>query len=253
MLPLRTQVMPLTLRRADRSYRAYLGLDVSPTASLLCYADQFLHADECAKLAALTSDSGQGARTAAALADFLRSRHAGKSVLTAYLPSTGPTPFNIQSGVFGQPLVAYPGTEPLGISLAHSHGAAAALAFSECHPMAVDLELITPDNHEKITSQLTHAETLLASSLGEETSVGYTRLWCIKEALAKVLKTGLLVPMDWYEIESTEIHNQLVISYFRHFLQYQAISFEWQGYVCAVVLPRASGCDFAADAPENVP
>ncbi len=60
----------------------------------------------------------------------------------------------------------------------------------------------------------------------------------MKEALSKVLKTGLTVLLSILEVKNIQICNDNLISTFTNFPQYCSISFNIYDYICSIVYPR---------------
>lgn len=71
---------------------------------------------------------------------YLMGRYACKKVLSAYLNEPKLNTIEIAHGIFGQPIVRYLTREMPGISLSHDNLFSAAIAFSDTHPMALDIE-----------------------------------------------------------------------------------------------------------------
>jgi phosphopantetheinyl transferase len=153
------------------------------------------------------------------------------------------TQITIKWGVFNQPLLIYPEKNPPKFSLSHTRAHSACLVFPQEHPMGIDIESYTHNDYKSVESLLTEKEKLLGSGIRGNIAEFYIQLWTIKEALSKTLQTGLMVPVEIYEI--AEIHNfgSYYISTFKNFLQYKAISFRWKGNICSIVLPEKTHCD----------
>ncbi len=151
---------------------------------------------------------------------FLRGRHAAKKALTKCLPSIQPTEVAISPGIFSQPLPSLSVANMLGVSIAHTEERADGLWFPREHPMAIDVELLRQNNPCIIRSQLTDQECELQKTTDESDIVFFTRLWTIKEALSKVLMTGLTAPLEIYQIQDLEEKDGLTQSSFTNFEQY---------------------------------
>ena len=70
-----------------------------------------------------------------------------------------------------------------------------------------------------------------------------TLFWTAKEALSKVLKTGLLTPFTIYEIAQLEIKSGYIISCFKNFNQYYNISFQLDHYMCSITCPKKTNLE----------
>nr|WP_262919035.1 4'-phosphopantetheinyl transferase superfamily protein [Tunicatimonas sp. TK19036] len=108
--------------------------------------------------------------------------------------------------------------------------------------MAIDIEKLKMENPQHISSQTTDHERRLLSIAGENEAHFYTRLWTIKEALSKVLTTGLMVPLEIYQVEDITYKNGYTVSTFTNFEQYKAISLIYASWVCTLVLPKNTDC-----------
>jgi hypothetical protein len=92
-----------------------------------------------------------------------------------------------------------------------------------------------------MSGQITSGERLLLLGTGlDETELGCTWLWTVKEALGKALKTGLTVPLGIYELQNVSGEGRFVVTTFRNFGQFKCLSFCWRGAVISVALPWKS-------------
>lgn len=153
----------------------------------------------------------------------------------------------ISSGVFEHPILTVPGYSNLGITLSHSSNYCCALVFPEEHPMGVDIEESNLRNASVVKEQLTELECELIQSLPGSYEERLVMFWSAKEALSKILKTGLTTPMSIFEIHQAAWNDEAVILEFRHFIQYKAILIIIEGYVFALALPRLSELDYSID------
>ncbi|WP_346819749.1 4'-phosphopantetheinyl transferase family protein [Rapidithrix thailandica] len=145
----------------------------------------------------------------------------------------------VDNGVFGFPVVKGV-QEKIQVSISHSDGLGVALAHFEEHPVGIDIERIDPDKTSVIETCLSNDEiTLIKKKLMEP--YGNFVFWTIKEALSKILKTGLMLDFKYMQIGNLEkVKEGVWISHFSSFSQYRAISFTTQHYVGSVVLPAKS-------------
>jgi phosphopantetheinyl transferase len=144
----------------------------------------------------------------------------------------------IQSGVFGFPIVSCSAIQNTKVSITHSGMLGVSIAYQENHPMGVDLEKIRPDNDRVILSQITDNERSLLQKSQLNDLYGFTSLWCAKEALSKVLKTGMTLNFSFLEIDSVELNDKTIVYEFKNFGQYKALCYTNDMYAMAVVLPR---------------
>lgn len=181
---------------------------------------------------------------------YLMGRYAAKLAISNHLLTNNEigrlSDICIGEGIFHFPVVASPHHRNLQVSISHSGSYAAALAFSEYHPMGIDIEerndkSWNSDKTESVQSQLTEAERerlTRHSTCGLELLLLY---WTAKEALSKVLKTGLMTDFSLYEIDGIERESNVWSSRFKHFPQYKALTFRiGRDAVCSIVLPRKS-------------
>jgi phosphopantetheinyl transferase len=229
---LETEIFELYLERSNKHYQAFLGFSSTDFYSLLANKEQYLHQQEL--------DLYQYFEQERRKKTFLQGRYIAKKVLSAYLHEENLKNIRIKSGVFDQPLVIYQTLDTPMISISHTSNSAVCLACSDEHPVGIDLEAISQNSKENIGSQLTFYEKNLNVALNEEENKFYTRIWSIKEALSKVLKTGLMTPFEIFQIASIHQDSSLgfTISTFTNFSQYKGISFLWKNNVCSIILPK---------------
>lgn len=168
---------------------------------------------------------------------FLIGRYAAKRAVAALTGETDLTKILIQAGIFTQPIVTLPGYYNIQVSISHCDHLGTALAFPEAHPLGIDIEKIHQDKNEVLERQMTPAEIELIKTQPDSYETMLTLLWTAKEALSKVIKTGLMTPMKIYEINKMEYHDHAYISYYKNFGQYKTISFKIGNYLCAIVHP----------------
>jgi phosphopantetheinyl transferase len=120
------------------------------------------------------------------------------------------------------------------VSISHSGQWGAALAFPERHPLAIDIEEVNPDRAEAIRSQLTAAECRLLKMDAPDLIVA----WTIKEALAKVIRCGMMTPFSVFEIATIQHEENRMVATFTNFAQYKANSFFCSGMAITLVTPK---------------
>lgn len=169
---------------------------------------------------------------------YLRGRYISKEALARYFSEQDFREFNIINGVFNQPIVEYKeGHNRIGVSISHNEEYGIGIAFSERTPMAVDIERCSLSQKEIIKSQITAEERAMAADVPWQSTIAYTMLWTVKEAISKVIKTGLTIPLDILRVEGFEPHDKYVICKFHNFPQYQTISFKIRDHVCSIAIP----------------
>ncbi len=168
---------------------------------------------------------------------FLIGRFTAKQAVAALTGENRVASITIQSGVFTQPIVV-PNNRNIQVSITHCDNFGAALAFPDVHPMGIDIERISLHKQNVLEQQLTATEIKKIKSLTISYDFGLTLLWTVKEALSKVLKTGLMTPFEVYEISEIELHDNYITCKYKNFAQYRAMSFYTGNYVCSIVMPH---------------
>lgn len=243
-------VFPVVLTRPDRvSYSSLVLADLS-FQDLLDKEKQapFLHAEEQIYLAGLPTPARQWS--------YLLGRYAAKTALIHYLDTYKQHPkahqICVEAGVFSQPIVRNAALPGLQVSLAHADNLAVALAFDESQPMGIDVEKVDTSNARLVSEILTDQEKLLVISKWPFLQdLAHAWIWTAKEALSKVLKTGLTVSLSLYEVEDITLQNGLIVATYKHFLQYKSISFFWQASFVSIALPRETQLHIDFDLPQN--
>lgn len=174
---------------------------------------------------------------------FLIGRYAAKRAVAALTGETDLAKILVRAGVFTQPIVSLPGHLNIQVSISHCDHLGAALAFPEDHPLGIDLEKIHLDKNNVLEKQMTPAEIELIKTQPDFYEAMLTLLWTAKEALSKVIKTGLMTPMKIYEINKIEHHGSYFLSYYKNFGQYKTISFKIENYICAITHPMKTKLD----------
>lgn len=224
------QAEPFGLNGERGPLRAASAITLAPFGWLEGERDAFLHPSE----AVMLTDRMHPRRRHSLLAG----RHAAKGALAALVPGLAPRAVAIRPGVLEQPVVAGPGTANLQVSLSHAGPVALAVAFPESCPMGVDVELIAPDRLAAMESQTTPSERSMATAVAASAEEGLTRLWCLKEALSKVLRCGLTVPFELLEVSRLTPDGPVYRADFTNFGQYLGISRVCGRLAVALVLPR---------------
>lgn len=151
--------------------------------------------------------------------------------------------FSVKFGVFQFPIVKNLQHQNIQVSISHCNDLGVALAFPEEHPLGIDIERVNDDKICTIDTMLADKEKEIVKSMFVKISEGYTMLWTIKEALSKVLRTGMTTSFRIFELDSIQRQGVFYVSTFKHFKQYKSISIIKYGYACSIVLPKKSFMD----------
>ncbi|MGY0035198.1 4'-phosphopantetheinyl transferase family protein [Pedobacter sp. NJ-S-72] len=176
---------------------------------------------------------------------YLLGRYAAKRALGAFTDNPVLTDAQVSSGIFQQPVLYLANGGNIQLSIAHTSEMGIAVVFPEGHPMGVDVETVDEKQSETIREVLTPGELNKLGLIHIDVNNSLTLLWTMKEALSKVLRTGLMTPFQLYEIESVEHKGDVVICNFINFPQYKALSWLSGNHAWSIVLPRKSTLDLA--------
>ncbi|MCM3291530.1 4'-phosphopantetheinyl transferase superfamily protein [Paenibacillus sp. MER 180] len=199
-------------------------------------AERVLHPNESAYL--------WGMRFERRKKSYILGRYSAKRAVTELMPTLKYQSIFVESGVFGQPFLVLEQASNLQVSITHSGCVGAAIAFPESHPMGIDLEIINDD--DKLGIMERHM-TALERGFVDRVNCSYpllvTLLWTSKEALSKVLRTGLTVSMELLEIQEVMECNGIIRCTYSQFPQYASNSYVLGHYVCTIVSPRNTEFD----------
>lgn len=169
-------------------------------------------------------------------ASFINGRYVAKHCLQHIFPTQNLPDILIDNGIFGQPMIV--NDAELNLSISHTGESSCCIIFPRAHPMGIDIQQINEENNQAIQSQLTPTE----SSLLQVENLN-SHLWSGKEALSKILQTGLMVPLSILEVDKIISCENYFISYFKNFPQYKSFSFYWKQNICAIALPANTHID----------
>lgn len=230
-------VEKLALQRADGLYPAAIAVTQHSLAQLKEIRHSFLHQEELDFFGTLKLPKVQHS--------YLLGRYAAKTALSAFMSEVVLPDTKIVSGIFQQPVLHLSGAGNIQLSISHTTEMGIAVVFQEGHPMGVDVEAVNAEQADTIKGVITpHEKDKLLDIDGDENK-SLTVLWTIKEALSKVLKTGLMTPFHLYEIEDIEHKGNVIVCSFINFPQYQSISWVSKGHAWSIVLPKKSSLDTA--------
>ena len=174
---------------------------------------------------------------------YLLGRISAKKAINKLIPDEKANSFFIDSGIFSFPIVKSDKNYNIHISITHCDDIGITIAFPEEHPIGIDLERIKQSRIEAMKICITPFELNLLNEYSISEKIGCTLIWTIKEALSKVLKTGLSLDLKTLEIKEIQKTNSIYISTFKNLIQYKAISFQSGDYICTLIIPQHSEVD----------
>jgi phosphopantetheinyl transferase len=183
---------------------------------------------------------------------FLLGRLCAKEALVGLIGRDSRTSIAVLPGVFQQPVVRATHGINACVSISHTNRIAAALAFDEAHPMGVDIEVVTQEQAATIETKLTHREKRLIAHYRRKPHELFFVIWTMKEALAKVLRTGLMTDPSILEITELFAEKESWRGIFGNFAQYGAHAFALRDHIFAFALPRRTNFQWLAAASEEV-
>lgn len=178
-------------------------------------------------------------------ASYLSGRIVAKKAISELVSIDNIQSVFIDFGIFKFPVVKIANHSNIQVSISHCDDLAVALAFSEEHPLGIDVENINPDKLGTMKTMVSEKELALLSACKLSVLIGCTIIWSVKESLSKILKTGLTIDFKLLEIQSIEKSGVNYISTFRYFSQYKAISGQAGLFVCSIALPKNSAAELA--------
>lgn len=174
---------------------------------------------------------------------FLFGRYVAKMAASILSQCNDLTVQNIARGVFSQPILYDPFHPTIDVSLSHSKNFATALSFPRTCPMSLDVEYVSRNPNIQEFLKLTPTERNLYEYLPYKTEENSTLMWTMKEALSKVLKTGLTTDLTLYEINNIIINQDYTLSEYTHFCQYKVYSWFYLGYAFSIIIPKNTDLD----------
>ncbi|MDB6040019.1 MAG: 4-phosphopantetheinyl transferase [Verrucomicrobiales bacterium] len=221
--------------RSSESFQASFCWSSASLETLIAHQSQFLRPPELEYL--------QRALHANRRRSYLLGRYCAKEAICQYLRDERLDAFAVLPGVFQQPIVRGPRCHNIQVSLTHCANWGMAAAFDEAHPIAIDIEAVSPDRRETIQSQLTENEKLAAAHLPGNLDENLVSIWTAKEALSKVLKTGMMTPFTLFEVEKISETERGLSGLFKSFAQYRFLSFTAGSIAVSLVFPKLSELD----------
>ena len=226
---MRHSVSIIKMDRGDKEYNASISL-VKKQSTTLPDSLQLFHKLEKKYYETLKYDRRK--------LNYILGRFSAKLAVNTMAKIPCMQSINISSGVFGFPIVKCMEAKNIQVSITHCGFIGMSIAFKESHPMGIDIERISFDKEKAILSQISKHELELLDPLDINDIAGYTALWCAKEALAKIIKTGMMLDFAFLEIDTITQNGTTYVATFQHFGQYKAMCHINGNYAISVVLPR---------------
>lgn len=170
---------------------------------------------------------------------YLLGRLSAKKAILQLDKNINPKNIIIKNGVFGFPIVEGLSNN-IQVVYSHCREKVICVAFEEAFPVGVDLEEINQNKTTLLKKKFTENELVLIkqNSIDE---YGFILTWTIKEALSKIIKTGLTLDLKILELSSIEKkHENIFESHFVNFSQYKSVSFILKDHICSIVIPKKS-------------
>ena len=229
----RLEIIPLTLRRENGEWPAVLAI-AEQTGLLPDNPEMKLSEEERAFVSSLKHERR--------MKEFLAGRLAAMEGARIWMGGSYQEDLKISRGLFGNPFFSSGAFTIPEVSISHSGALATALVFPGGHQLAADLEWLRqnrPGRLEAIEKNLNDRETKLASECLWGRTAGLYLYWTQKEALSKAIRCGLTIPFSLVEIEKSEAAGHSIVSWFKNFTQYKAVSVRLRGdYILSIVMPR---------------
>lgn len=223
----RSVILPLI--REEQTFSACAAIVRGELATGAPWAGQ-LHPEEKAAYDAFPSTRRKES--------FLLGRLSARQAVLGLTGIDTPHAIWIDTGVFQFPVVRGAGLRNIQVSISHCDNIGFSVAFPEAHPLGVDVEKVGGETEEAVLSQLTGKEKMLLRSCGQDHTAGYTAVFSMKEALSKILRTGMMLDFQFLEVEEAKVLKGALACTFTHFGQYKAFARFQKPHVFSMALPR---------------
>lgn len=171
---------------------------------------------------------------------FKAGRYASKKAIEVLFPGICHSTVEITKGVFDFPIVKSPLINNLQVSLSHSNNICVALAFPEEHPIGIDVDEVQIDSYDIILQHLTEREAdILKQDVNRRNELTMV-MWTMKEALSKVLRTGLMIDLKILELDQFSETEDFFFAYYINFHQYKVYAKKFRHIIFSVAMPRNS-------------
>ncbi|MCA0757849.1 4'-phosphopantetheinyl transferase superfamily protein [Paenibacillus sp. N4] len=168
---------------------------------------------------------------------YLLGRYTAKRASALWLGEEDADKIVIDRGIFTQPIVVHAGSANIQVSITHCGDIGISIAFPEAMPLGIDLEKADPRQSRSLEAHMTAGELEAVRELPYDGPAKLMVLWTAKEALSKILKTGLLIRFELLELQVCEAREGFILCSYEGFPQYRAVSFVIGEFVCSVAYP----------------
>lgn len=170
---------------------------------------------------------------------YVLGRYTAKQTISLLIRDKNLRDIEITKGILGQPVVHIKSKKNVEISISHERDVYASVAFLYEFPFGIDIERVTHKNLAVLIRCSSKEERLNVKYLEMTSIESLTLLWTTKEALSKILKTGLTLPFWFYEIKGCNfVANNHIVSSYKYFSQYISISFVIKDFICTFTCPH---------------
>ncbi|NEW09019.1 4'-phosphopantetheinyl transferase superfamily protein [Paenibacillus sp. SYP-B3998] len=219
------------LRSEEKSHQARISL-----CNFKSSPDYYERAIDC--LHPLEMEYYRSLKYEKRIRDYTVGRYSAKLAISALCGQSRLDSILIRSGLFNQPVVHCDQGNNIQVSITHCDQIGMAVAFLEDYPLGIDVEKISETNIRMMEKQFTASEIHLIERMSPGLEYTMVAFWTAKESLSKVLKTGLLTPLEIFEIDKVSLDERHIVCTFKNFSQYQALSERIGDYVFSIVYPR---------------
>lgn len=216
--------------REGRSYRVCISACHIPLIENCTEAVKLLHPNEAEYFRSLQYERRQRS--------YLLGRYSAKRAAAVLIGEDQLDKIMIDRGIFTQPVVVHANHSNIQVSISHCDNVGISIGFPEAMPMGIDIERIDNRKIETLEAQMTALEQGAIRWLPYPAPVKLLLLWTAKEALSKILKTGLMIHFKFLEIDHFEIMDGFIYSCFEGFPQYCTLSYIIEDYVCSITYPK---------------
>jgi 4'-phosphopantetheinyl transferase len=185
--------------------------------------NEFLHNDELYSLASYTHEKKK--------MSFLLGRYASKNALCLLDTYKKPAVFyHIENGPLGEPFVT---NADYQISISHTNNWATAIASTKPIPFGIDIEEISNLDKIDLTSFYLNMEEYFMFDFTDPNAIKCS-IWAAKEALSKLLKSGLTIDYNLLSLKNVKSHGNVMHIEFKNFHAYKALLFKYNDCIICI-------------------